>query len=596
MKELAGLLRTHTCGELREEHIGQRVTLAGWINKIRDLGGLYFIDVRDKFGLVQLGLVEFKGDLELLKKLSLETVIKVAGVVRARPAAAINKQLPTGAIEVQIETLEILSHSKTVPFLPLGANPVNESLRLKYRYLDLRRPRLQEILKTRSETANKIRKALIEEGFVEVETPVLYKSTPEGARDYVVPSRVHPGTVYALPQSPQTLKQLLMIGGLDRYFQVTKCFRDEDLRADRQPEFTQIDIEVSFLTQDYIRHLNEKLIKMVFGMPADFKLPLMSYTKAMELYGCDKPDTRFSLKHLNVTACFEKASFDAFRTIHDGQGLIKAIFLPEKIGTLARKDIDGLVEIVRPFGGKGVAWFKVSAEGRTGGISKFIDDALYAKLSMISKTAGEGEGNGLWFFFGDTNPDLAHACADAVRRHFGKMFNLLADGYSFLWVYDFPLLEFNAEDKRFYAKHHPFTQPHHEDMSLFMSGKHEDLLNCRAEAYDLICNGTELGGGSLRIYDNEVQSQMFKLLGMNEEETTRQFGFFIEALSYGTPPHGGIAWGFDRLMMILCKTENLTDVIAFPKTMKATDLMAGSPSVPSEAQIKELHFNWDIKK
>jgi len=598
MAELNGLLRTHNCGELRSSDEGQEVVLCGWVNKYRDLGALHFIDVRDKYGLTQLGFEDFKGDIAVLKQCALESVIMAKGVVRKRPADAQNKNMPTGEVEVQVHQLEVMSRADVdnMPFFPHGQIDATEDQKLKYRYLDLRTTKLQETLKLRSKANQTIRNFLSNQGFVEVETPILYKSTPEGARDYIVPSRVHPGEVYALPQSPQTLKQLLMIGNTDKYFQICRCFRDEDLRADRQPEFTQIDIEVSFATQDYMKNLVEAMMGDLFKID-NFSMPKMSYNEAMSRYGSDKPDIRFGLEHMTVTELFKGTDFKVFSSVIEANGLIKAIFVPESIATFSRKDTDGFVNVVKPYGGKGVAFFKVSSEGRTGGISKFVTDEIFGELEKLYPD--ENRGNGTWLFFADADPEVSHASADALRRHLGKAFKLHAEGYHFLWVYDFPLLEYDAEDGRFYAKHHPFTSPKVDEIEKFLAADHETqqemLRDMPAEAYDVVCNGYELGGGSVRIHRQDVQSKMFKVLGFSEEEAQKQFGFFIEALRYGTPPHAGIAFGMDRTIMILAGTDNIRDVIAFPKTTSATDLMASSPSVPAKDQTDELHFGW-LKK
>ncbi|PIQ59655.1 MAG: aspartate--tRNA ligase, partial [Bdellovibrio sp. CG12_big_fil_rev_8_21_14_0_65_39_13] len=397
-----GLLRSHHCAELRAEHVGSKVTLCGWVNKYRDLGGLHFIDIRDKHGLTQLSFEEFKGDFSILKKCSLESVILARGVVRERPENARNNKMDTGAVELLVSELEVLSQCDidAIPFLPMGPIDASEVLRLKYRYLDLRRPHLQKILQLRSTTALRAREILINEGFIEVETPILYKSTPEGARDYVVPSRVHPGHVYALPQSPQTLKQLLMIGGTDKYFQICRCFRDEDLRADRQPEFTQIDIEVSFPTQEYIKSLVEKMLIRLFDLEANFKMTMMSYDEVVKLYGSDKPDVRYGLKQMIVTDLFTDSEFGVFANPAKNNGMIKAMFIPASMGTLARKDLDGLTDIVKPHGGKGVAFFKVEKGELTGGVSKFISKEILRELESRST---EGKGDGIWLFNADTD-------------------------------------------------------------------------------------------------------------------------------------------------------------------------------------------------
>lgn len=595
---IQGLMRTHHCGELRTSDIGKNVIICGWVNKYRNLGSLHFIDVRDKFGVTQLGFVNFKGNIDDLKKCSLESVILAKGVVQVRPNEAKNAEMATGEIEVQVEELTLLSKSDidTIPFLPYGAVGASDDLRLKYRYLDLRTKKLQDILLLRSKTMNRVRNLLSEEDFIEVETPILYKSTPEGARDYVVPSRVHPGHVYALPQSPQTLKQLLMIGGTDKYFQICRCFRDEDLRADRQPEFSQIDIEVSFSTQEYMKNLVEKILKSVFGLADNFTLPMMKYADAMRLYGSDKPDTRFGLAHMVVTDIFKDSEFATFKTVAEANGLIKAIFVPESMGQFTRKDTDAFVEVVKPHGGKGVAFYKTSKGERSTGISKFITDEIETKLFALSETKGDGT----WLFFADNNHTTVHACADAMRRNLGTKLNLIEAGKkSFLWVYEFPLLEWSEEDGRYAACHHPFTMPTREKLDLFMKSDYKSgssaLRDLTAEAYDVVCNGYEIGGGSIRIFDQEVQSRMFEVLGFTPEEAKKQFGFFIDALKYGVPPHGGLAFGLDRLMMILSGTDSITDVIAFPKTTSATDLMSQAPSKPGENQLKELHFQWTTK-
>ena len=589
-KNLAGSLRTHTCGELRESDIGKTVTICGWMNKYRNLGSLHFIDLRDRYGITQLGFESFKGDVNELRKFSLESVLMATGKVIARPDSAKNAGMLTGMVEVQVEEIKLLSLAEEVPFLPHGMVPATEDLRLRYRYLDLRSKKLQDILQLRSLTARKVRESLYALDFTEVETPILYKTTPEGARDYIVPSRVHPGKVYALPQSPQTLKQLLMIANTDKYFQLCRCFRDEDLRADRQPEFTQVDIEVSFPTQEYMKNLATHVVKKVFDMPEDFQMKSIPYDEVMRDYGSDKPDVRFGLKQMIVTDLFKGSAFATFAEVATAKyGMVKATFLPVSMGTLARKDIDALTEIVKPYGGKGVAWFKVENQQVSGGISKFIDANL---LNALYEKSPE-KGDGLWLFSADKNENIAHDCADAVRRHLGKTLSLINhDQYAFLWVYDFPLFDYDAEANTLHAKHHPFTRPKDEDVELFFSEDKSKIKDVKAYAYDIVCNGYEIGGGSMRIYDNKQQSRMFELLGFTPEEAQHQFGFFIEALKFGTPPHAGMAFGMDRLIMLLAKTDSIRDVIAFPKTASATDLMASSPSKPNPAQTKELGFKW----
>lgn len=592
--QLSGSMRTHHCGELREADIGKKVTICGWLNKYRNLGSLHFIDLRDKYGITQLGFENYKGDINELRKFSLESVLLATGTVAARPDSAKNPNMDTGMVEIQVEEIRLLSLAEEVPFLPHGMVQATEDLRLRYRYLDLRSKRLQEILSMRSKATRKAREALYALDFIEVETPILYKTTPEGARDYIVPSRVHPGKVYALPQSPQTLKQLLMIANTDKYFQICRCFRDEDLRADRQPEFTQIDIEVSFPTIEYMKNLATHVVKTIFELPADFTLPALSYEEVMRDYGSDKPDVRFGLKQSVVTDLFKGSSFATFAEVAavDG-GMIKTMFVPATLGNLARKDIDALVEVVKPYGGKGVAWFKLENGALSGGISKFIDENLKASLVERAEKAGNGSGDGWFFFTADKNENIAHDCADALRRHFGKTFNLVNhDQYAFLWVYDFPLFDFDAEAGTLGAKHHPFTRPKDEDMELYYSSDKSKIKDVKAYAYDIVCNGYEIGGGSLRIFDTKQQSRMFELLGFTPEDAQNQFGFFIEALKYGTPPHAGMAFGMDRIVMLLAKTDSIRDVIAFPKTASATDLMASAPSRPHDAQVRELGFSW----
>jgi aspartyl-tRNA synthetase len=595
---IKGLMKTHNCTELTNQDVGSTVKLCGWVNKKRDLGGLNFIDLRDKSGLIQLGFENFSGDMESVRKVPTESVIQIEGKVSARPESATNKDMKTGTIEVQVEAFTVLSECDidNLPFLPQGKVEATEDLRLKYRYLDLRRERLQEILKVRSEAMQTVRNLLVGNGFTEVETPILYKSTPEGARDYLVPSRVHPSKVYALPQSPQTLKQLLMIGGTDKYFQICRCFRDEDLRADRQPEFSQIDIEVSFATQEYIKNLAISMVTKLFGLPEDFELPLMSFDDSFKYYGTDRPDLRFGLKQMIVTDMFAGSGFSIFESVAQNKGLIKALFVPSEMGTFSRKDTDGLTEVVKPYGGKGVAFFKKQGDQCSAGISKFVSAEILSNLEGMLDDEGKGK-DGTWFFFADPNHEVAHACADAVRRHFGKSLNLYKDtDRELVWVYDFPLLEWDDDNGRAVARHHPFTSPKVEHMDAFLNATletpKEELMALKAEAYDLVCNGYEIAGGSIRIHKRPVQRKMFELLGMSEEEVLHQFGFFIEALNYGTPPHGGIAFGFDRVIMQMVNTDSIRDVIAFPKTAKAADMMSDAPSTPAKAQLDELHMQW----
>ena len=574
MSEKNGLLRGATCGELRGGDVGRRVTLCGWVKKSRNLGGLYFLDLRDKYGLIQLSFgPSFKGNTVILKDYTLESVLKVEGIVVARPEDAVNKNMETGEIEVEVENAELLSRCDIdrLPFLPHGAIESTEELRLKYRYLDLRTNDLQNTLKVRSDLMASVRDILRGESFIEVETPILYKSTPEGARDYIVPSRIHPGQVYALPQSPQTLKQLLMFGGVDRYFQICRCFRDEDLRYDRQPEFTQIDIEASFITPVFIKRLAEKMLRDIFELPTDFELPTMKYADAMRDYGTDRPDVRFDLKHLNVTEIFRECSF----TPLSSSVLTKALFVPVSMGTFSRKEIESL--------DKEIFFFKV-AEGKcSGGISKFVTD------TMIQKFGCENP-EGIFFLIAGENADVVHARSDVLRRTVGEKLGLLGNEKKFLWITDFPLFHWDEEHQRFVSCHHPFTMP--TDENLLTSG--EDVASLTAQAYDVVCNGQELGGGSIRVHRADIQRKVFEILGMSKEEQESQFGFFLEALGYGgIPPHGGIAFGFDRIVMMKANVDSIRDVIAFPKTNSARDLMSEAPSTPSKEQLEELGIGFN---
>ena len=585
-----GSARTHSCGQLSAINEGESVVLCGWVKRSRNLGGLYFIDLRDKYGLTQLNFEGLKKEAPQLKECHLESVIKVWGKVRKRPPEAVNKKMATGEIEVVVEKMELLSPCAidSLPFLPDGKIEATEQLRLKYRYLDLRSQRLQNILKRRSATLKSIRDTLVTEDFIEVETPILYKSTPEGARDYIVPSRLHPHLVYALPQSPQMLKQLLMMGGTDKYFQLCRCFRDEDPRADRQPEFTQIDIEASFVGRDYIKRIVERLMANIFGFERNFTIKQMNYRDAMRDYGSDKPDLRFALKHKVVTDIFKDSSFRLFSSLAHEGGLIKLIHVPGHF--FSRKETDHFNSIVAPHGGDGVASFKTQEGVASGGISKFITAGMLERLGDL------GEKDGTWLFVGHRNHDSAHACADALRRHLGVALSLLEKGYRFLWVDNFPLLEWNPQEGRFFARHHPFTAPKLERREDFFEADHGKLLTLTAKAYDVVCNGYELGGGSERIHERRTQERMFQILGMEKEDIERQFGPFIEALDYGSPPHAGVALGLDRIVMLLVGSNSLRDVIAFPKTTHATDVMSGTPSQPSPQQLEQLHMAWVERK
>ena len=588
MKEtISGAMRTHFCGELGIDHLGRDVLVCGWVHKYRNLGGLHFIDLWDREGLLQLSFENFTGDLDVLKTFPLESVIMAKGTVIKRPREAVNKKMRTGEVEVGVDEITLLSRAEPVPFLPRGTVESNEDLRLKYRYLDLRSDRPQSLLQLRSRASQLVRQTLHELNFTEVETPILYKSTPEGARDYLVPSRVQPGKAYALPQSPQTLKQLLMIGGTDRYFQLSRCFRDEDLRADRQPEFTQIDIEVCFSSQEYLFNLASVLLRPLFDLGDDFVIAkTLSFEKALELYGTDKPDTRFDLTHRDVTCVFEGSEMALFSSIAESSGLIKTFFIPQESQglSLSRKDLESLTKLVRPVGGKGVAWLKVKSDEASGSLAKFVTP----EMLKVLRDTGPFEGDGIFLFFANKSHETAHACADVVRRHLGTHLNLISDQLDILWINDFPLFETSTDDGRLHARHHPFTRPCEQDRDLFLQGNEQDLKKVRADAYDLVINGHEVAGGSMRIYQPEMQKRMFEVLGLGRHEITKQFGFFLEALQYGTPPHGGIAFGFDRLVMLMAGTDYIRDVIAFPKTASAGDLMSGCPSTPDSKQWDEL--------
>lgn len=578
--------RTHYAGALRADHAGQTVVLMGWIDGRRDHGGLVFVDIRDREGIVQVVLDPSKPSMAAAKELRGEFVVALRGQVRARPEGMINKKISTGGVEVEALELEILSEAKTPPFQVNDEN-VGENLRLKYRYLDIRSQRLNGFLRKRHEIVRTVRNFLSDDGFTEVETPILYKSTPEGARDYLVPSRVNQGTFYALPQSPQTLKQLLMIGGMDRYFQIARCFRDEDLRADRQPEFSQIDIEMSFVDQDDIMDVNERLAQTIWkkfrGVDIGV-IPRMTYYEAMNRFGIDKPDLRFGLELTDVADVAKDLGFKVFDDVLAKGGVIKGLGV-EAAGELSRAQIDKLVDIAKKGGAKGLVWIKGDVSGTlTTALAKSIPEekvkALHKKLCPTGK--------GLSLIVAD-GFDTACASLSNLRLHFGRELKLIDETKdSFLWVVDFPLLEYNAEAGRWAARHHPFTSPQNHHMDILKNDEHKQFGEILAKAYDLVCNGHEIGGGSVRIHRSELQSAMFKALGFTPEDAKHQFGFFIDALSYGTPPHAGMAWGVDRLVMILCNTDAIRDVIAFPKTAKATDLMADSPSTVARDQLIEL--------
>ncbi|MFF5817938.1 aspartate--tRNA ligase [Lysinibacillus capsici] len=577
--------RTHASNELSEALQGEKVVLKGWVQRRRDLGGLIFIDLRDRTGITQ---VVFSPDVAeahaLADKVRSEYVIEVEGTVILRTEDQINPNVPNGKIEVEATKLVVINTAKTTPFQIEDRTDVSEDLRLKYRYLDLRRPVMFDTFKMRSDVTRTIRNFLQNEGFLEVETPILTKSTPEGARDYLVPSRVHEGEFYALPQSPQLFKQLLMVAGFEKYFQIARCFRDEDLRADRQPEFTQVDIETSFLTQEEVLEMNERLIQAVMkevkgiDIPAPFQR--MKYQEAMDRYGSDKPDVRFGLELVALNDIFEGCNFKVFAdTVAQGKQ-VKSINIKGAADKYSRKDMDELTKFVGIYGAKGLAWLKVTEEGLNGPIAKFFDEALAAAL--IERMGAEvGD---ILVFVADKAAVVA-ASLGALRTKLGQDLNLIEESqFAFLWITDWPLFEYSEEDGRYYAAHHPFTRPFDEDIALMDT----DPAAVRAQAYDIVLNGYELGGGSLRIYERDLQEKMFELLGFSEEEAQAQFGFLLEAFEYGVPPHAGLAFGLDRFVMLLAGRTNLRDTIAFPKTASASCLMTEAPSEVSPEQLSEL--------
>ncbi|WP_368987292.1 aspartate--tRNA ligase [Caldifermentibacillus hisashii] len=581
--------RTYYCGEISEKNEGETVVLKGWVQKRRDLGGLIFIDLRDRTGIVQ---VVFNPDvskeaLAIADGVRSEYVLDVQGKVVLREKGTENPKLKTGKIEIHCEKVSVLNESKTPPFMIDNNAEITEEMRLKYRYLDLRRPVMYETLKLRHKTVRAIRDFLDSEAFIEVETPILTKSTPEGARDYLVPSRVHPGEFYALPQSPQLFKQLLMVGGFDRYYQVARCFRDEDLRADRQPEFTQIDIETSFLSQediiDIVERMMKKVMKDVKGIDITIPFPRLTYQEAMDRFGSDKPDTRFGLELVDLSEAVKDSGFKVFADTVASGGQVKGINVKKAADKYSRKDIDGLTEFVKRYGAKGLAWVKVTDQGFNGPIAKFFDEAARSQLTSIL----QAETGDLLLFVADKQLVVADSLG-ALRLKLGKDLQLIDEKkFNFLWVTDWPLLEYDEEDGRYYAAHHPFTMPFREDIELLDT----DPGKVRAQAYDIVLNGYELGGGSLRIFERDIQEKMFRALGFSEEQARSQFGFLMDAFEYGTPPHGGIALGLDRFVMILAERTNLRDTIAFPKTASASDPLTNAPSGVSQAQLDELQLS-----
>jgi len=579
--------RTHTCGELRPAHVGQQATLTGWVQTRRDLGGLIFVDLRDRYGKTQIVFSpqHDASAYEAAKAIRSEFVLSVTGRVVARPPESVNPLLPTGEIDVEVQQLSVLNKAETPPFPVEDDIDVSEDIRLKYRYLDLRRPRVQRDLLMRHRAYQISRAYFDRNGFVEVETPILMKSTPEGARDYLVPSRIHRGKFYALPQSPQTYKQILMVAGFDRYFQIVKCFRDEDLRADRQPEFTQIDVEMSFVEETEVMAAAEGLMADLFKSIVNVDLPRpfirLTYKEAMERYGSDKPDTRFGMEIRDCSEVVAKSGFRVFRETVSGGGIVAGICVPG-IAEYTRNQLDGLTAFAKSLGAGGLVYLKVHADRIECSAEKFLKPE---EVTAIARKVGASAGDLVLLISGPWQNALT--VLGALRLEMAGRMNLVPEGrWNLLWVTDFPLLEFSEEEKRFVAVHHPFTSPQPEDLALLDT----DPGKARARAYDLVLNGNEIAGGSIRIHDSELQSKMFALLGIGPDEAKRKFGFMLDAFKYGAPPHGGIAFGFDRIIMLLTGAGSIRDVIAFPKTSSAMSLMDDAPSAVDKQQLDELHI------
>ncbi|MCG5741157.1 aspartate--tRNA ligase [Staphylococcus aureus] len=579
--------RTTYCGLVTEAFLGQEITLKGWVNNRRDLGGLIFVDLRDREGIVQVVFNPAFSEeaLKIAETVRSEYVVEVQGTVTKRDPETVNPKIKTGQVEVQVTNIKVINKSETPPFSINEENVnVDENIRLKYRYLDLRRQELARTFKMRHQITRSIRQYLDDEGFFDIETPVLTKSTPEGARDYLVPSRVHDGEFYALPQSPQLFKQLLMISGFDKYYQIVKCFRDEDLRADRQPEFTQVDIEMSFVDQEDVMQMGEemlkKVVKEVKGVEINGAFPRMTYKEAMRRYGSDKPDTRFEMELIDVSQLGRDMDFKVFKDTVENDGEIKAIVAKGAAEQYTRKDMDALTEFVNIYGAKGLAWVKVVEDGLTGPIGRFFEtENVETLLTLTGAEAGD-----LVMFVAD-KPNVVAQSLGALRVKLAKELGLIDETkLNFLWVTDWPLLEYDEDAKRYVAAHHPFTSPKEADIAKLGTAPEE----AEANAYDIVLNGYELGGGSIRIHDGELQEKMFEVLGFTKEQAQEQFGFLLDAFKYGAPPHGGIALGLDRLVMLLTNRTNLRDTIAFPKTASATCLLTNAPGEVSDKQLEEL--------
>lgn len=584
--------RSHHCGVLGKDMAGQHVILCGWVSKRRDHGGLIFIDLRDRSGIVQIVVdPDTAGSsFKTAEDIRNEYVIKVSGTVRMRDEATVNANIATGMIEVMAEEIEVLNSAKTPPFYIQDNIDTDENLRLKYRYLDLRRPEMQRNLILRHKVTKLMRDYLDSRDFLEIETPMLTKSTPEGARDYLVPSRVNPGKFYALPQSPQIFKQLLMVAGMERYFQIARCFRDEDLRADRQPEFTQLDMEMSFMEVDEILELMEGLIAYIFegalGKKIQVPFQRLTWDEAMDRYGSDKPDLRFGMELINMVEAVKDSDFKVFNTIIENGGIVKAINV-KGYAAIPRRELDGLVDFVGIYGAKGLAWMQIQEDGSVKSpIAKFFSEA---HLANILKTAAAEPGD-LLLFVADKPAVVAQALG-ALRIEMAKRRNLIDhDALAFTWVVDFPMFEYDEEEKRYVAMHHPFTAPRDEDLPLLQT----DPSKVYAKAYDMVLNGTEIGGGSIRIHRRDVQKQVFSAIGLTDEQAAEKFGFMMNAFEYGAPPHGGLAFGLDRLIMIMAQRDSIRDVIAFPKTQSAACLMTQAPNDVDEKQLRELHIKTSL--